>query len=390
LRTIPQIESRRAELIAWRRDLHAHPELAFAESRTAGFVARQLRSFGLTVHEGLAKTGVVGTLANGAGAAVGLRADLDALPLAEANDFAHRSRHPGTMHACGHDGHTTMLLGAARHLAEHPNFSGTVHFIFQPAEEAAGGAKVMLEEGLFERFAVDAVFGMHNWPELAPGTFGMRVGPMMASLDKFDIAVEGRGAHGALPHQAVDPVVVAAQLVGALQSIVSRNVDPLEAAVVSVTKLHAGDAYNVIPERAALGGGIRCFDAAVRALLKKRIEEIAAGVSSAHGARAKVEFGAAYPAIVNSKRHTELAARVATELVGSERVASHIPPVLASEDFAYMLEARPGCYVFIGNGGAESGRTIHSPGYDFNDDILTLGASYWVRLAREFLAHPLA
>jgi hippurate hydrolase len=390
LRTIPQIESRRDELTAWRRDLHAHPELAFAEARTAGFVARQLKSFGLAVHEGLARTGVVGTLTNGAGAAVGLRADLDALPLIEGNEFPHRSRHSGVMHACGHDGHTVMLLGAARHMAEQPDFAGTIHFIFQPAEEAAGGAKVMLDDGLFDRFPVDAVFGMHNWPELAPGTFGMRIGPMMASLDQFEIGIAGRGGHGALPHQSVDPIVAAAQMVGALQSIVSRNVDPLETAVVSVTKLHAGDSYNVIPERAMLGGGIRCFDSRVRALLKSRIEAIAAGVATAHGTRANVTFGAAYPPVINTEAHTNLAARIAAELVGSERVAMHIPPVLVSEDFAYMLEARPGCYVLIGNGGAENGRTIHNPGYDFNDEILALGASYWVRLAQAFLAHPLA
>lgn len=390
MRTIPQIESRRAELADWRRDLHAHPELAYAETRTSAFVARALKSFGLTVHEGLAKTGVVATLTTGAGPRVALRADLDALPLTERNDFAHRSVYPGRMHACGHDGHTVMLLAAARHLAEHPTFAGTIHFVFQPAEEAAGGAKVMLDDGLFDLFPADAVFGMHNWPALAPGTFGMRVGPMMASLDRFDVTVEGRGGHGALPHEAVDPVIIAAAIVSALQTVVSRNVDPLEAAVVSVTKMHAGDAYNVIPDRAALGGGIRCFDRGVRALVKSRIEELAAGIAAAHGARVTTTFGAANPAVVNSERHTELAGRVASDLVGREQVATHIPPVLASEDFAYMLEARPGCYVFIGNGGADNGRTIHSPGYDFNDDILTLGASYWVRLAEAFLADPLA
>lgn len=390
MRTIPQIEARRDELIAWRRDLHAHPELAYAETRTAAFVAQRLKTYGLAVHEGLARTGVVGTLVNSAGPAIALRADLDALPLEESNDFAHRSRCPGRMHACGHDGHAVMLLGAARHLAEHSTFAGTIHFVFQPAEEAAGGAKVMLDDGLFERFPVDAIFGMHNWPELAAGTFGIRAGPLMASLDRFDIVIEGRGGHGAMPQAAVDPTVVAAQLVGALQTIVSRNVDPLQAAVVSVTKLQAGDSYNIIPDRAVLAGGIRCFDARVRELVKARLAELACGVAAAHRARATVTFGLGHPAVINSEPHTRLAARVAAALVGEEQVAMHIPPTLASEDFSHMLEARPGCYVFIGNGGAEMGRGLHCPSYDFNDDLLTLGASYWVELARAFLADPLA
>jgi hippurate hydrolase len=390
LRTISQIEAHRDELVAWRRDLHAHPELAYSEVRTAAFVAERLRAFGLDVHEGLAGTGVVGTLENGAGPCVGLRADMDALPLQEANQFAHRSKAEGVMHACGHDGHTTMLLGAARFLAEHREFRGTIRFIFQPAEEAAGGAKVMLDDGLFERFPVDAVFGMHNWPGLAEGSFAMREGAMMASLDRFAIRLTGKGAHGALPHLGVDPLLAAAHLIAALQSIVSRNVDPLQAAVVSVTKVHAGDAYNVIPELAELGGGIRCFDAAVRNLVRARLEELAHGVAAAFGACADVEFGFANPALVNSPRHTELAASVAAAVAGRERVATDMAPVLASEDFAFMLESRPGCYVLIGNGEGEGGCSIHHPAYDFNDRILTLGATYWVRLAQAFCANPLA
>jgi len=390
MNTLAQIDSYRDDLIAWRRDLHAHPELAYEERRTAGLIAERLRALGLKVHEGLAKTGVVGTLSSGAGPAVGLRADMDALPLLETNGFAHRSRFAGKMHACGHDGHMVMLLGAARYLAEHRGFDGTIHFIFQPAEEAAGGAKVMMEDGLFERFPVDAVFGMHNWPGLPAGSFAMRPGPIMASLDRFDIRIEGKGGHGALPHESIDPVVAAAHVVTALQSIVSRNVDPLRSAVVSVTKIHAGDAYNIIPERVDLGGGIRCFEPAVRAAVKSRLAQIAAGVASAYGARAAVEFGPANPAVINTPAATTLAARVAGEIVGVDHVATDCAPVLASEDFAFMLEKRPGCYVFIGNGGVEGGCTIHNSSYDFNDEILTLGATYWVHLARAFLSSHLA
>ncbi|HLF09713.1 MAG TPA: M20 aminoacylase family protein [Gammaproteobacteria bacterium] len=390
MRTIPQIESYRDELTAWRRDLHAHPELAYEEQRTAGLVAERLGQFGLQVHQGLAKTGVVGTLSNGEGAAVGLRADMDALPLLETNEFAHRSRFAGKMHACGHDGHTVMLLAAARYLAAHRHFKGTIHFIFQPAEEAAGGAKVMLEDGLFERFPVDSVFGMHNWPGVAAGSFAMRAGPMMASLDRFDIRIVGKGAHGALPHQGIDPVLVSAHLVTALQSIVSRNVDPLRSAVVSVTKIHGGDAYNIIPERVELGGGIRCFEPDVRVVVKARLAEIATGVAGAYGARAEVQFGTAYPAVINTPAATNLAVRVAADIVGRECVTADFEPVLTSEDFAFMLEKRPGCYVLIGNGAGEGGCGIHNPGYDFNDQILTLGATYWVRLAEAFLSSHLA
>ena len=391
MRTIPQIESRRRELVAWRHDLHAHPELAYEERRTAAFVAEQLRSYGLDVHEGLARTGVVGTLSAGAGPKVALRADMDALPMQEANAFDYRSRHAGKMHACGHDGHTVMLLGAARHLAENAaKLRGTVQLVFQPAEEAAGGARVMIEEGLFERFPVDAVFGMHNWPGVPAGRFAMRTGPLMASLDTFDIRVDGEGTHGALPHHGIDPVVAAAEIVGLLQTVVSRNVDPLKAAVVSVTKIHGGDAHNIIPETVELGGGIRCFEPEVREELKRRLGLVATGTAAALGARATVQFREAWPAVVNSAEETKLAAAAAESLVGAERVDTAAQPVLGSEDFAYMLERRPGCYVFIGNGDRPGNCMIHNPGYDFNDEILTVGASYWVRLAEAFLARPLA
>ena len=386
MRIIPEIAAFHDDLVAWRRDIHAHPELAYEEFRTADLVAELLESWGLDVARGLATTGVVATLSRGEGRAVALRADMDALPITEANEFAHRSRHEGRMHACGHDGHTAMLLGAARYLARHPDFSGTVHFIFQPAEEAAGGARVMVEEGLFERFPADAVFGMHNWPGLAVGRFAMREGPMMASLDCFDITIEGRGTHGALPHHGVDPITAAAAVIQALQTIVSRNVDPLRSAVVSVTKIHAGDAYNIVPARITLGGGIRSFEPATREFLRSRIVSVVDGVAKAMGAEGRVEFGFGNPAVLNEARSTALAARVAAEVVGADCVEADAEPVLGSEDFAFMLEHKPGCYVFIGNGAGEGSCMIHNPGYDFNDAILSLGASYWVRLAQAFLA----
>jgi amidohydrolase len=385
MNVIPEIEAERDEWAALRRDIHAHPELAFEEHRTADLVAERLTAWGLAVHRGLARTGVVGTLSRGAGPAIGLRADLDALALLEANTFAHRSRFDGKMHACGHDGHTVMLLAAARYLAFHPEFSGTVHFIFQPAEEAAGGAKVMLADGLLEKFPIDAVFGMHNWPGLPAGHFAVRTGPMMASLDCFDISIRGTGTHGALPHHGVDPISTAALLVNALQTIVSRNVDPLQAAVVSVAKIHAGDTHNIIPERASLGGGIRCFDAELRARLKRRLCDIADGVASACGAKADVEFGASFPPLVNDETNTRLAAEAAVRVAGAAAVQTAAAPVLASEDFAYMLEQRAGCYLFIGNGAGSGSCMIHNPGYDFNDAVLPVGASYWVRLVQRVL-----
>jgi len=385
MRVIPEIEAAQAELASWRRQLHAYPELAYEEVQTASFVAEKLASWGLPVHCGLARTGVVATLARGAGPRIGLRADMDALPIREANTFAHRSRNDGKMHACGHDGHTAMLLGAARYLADHSRFAGTIEFIFQPAEEAAGGAKVMMDDGLFEQFPVDAVFGMHNWPGLEVGRFAMRKGPMMASMDCFELSIQGRGAHGALPHQGVDPIATAAQVISALQSIVSRNVNPLDAAVVSVTKIHGGDAYNIIPDSVELAGAIRCFENAQRTMLKRRVVEVAQGICSAMGATASVDFVSSYPAVMNWEEPTALAAKVAASIAGSDRVDAAAAPVMGSEDFAYMLERIPGCYVLIGNGSGDGACMIHNPGYDFNDAILPLGASYWVRLAEAFL-----
>ncbi|MBM3481668.1 MAG: amidohydrolase [Alphaproteobacteria bacterium] len=383
---INRIAALHDEMTAWRRELHAHPELAFEEKRTADFVAEKLKSFGIDVHRGLAGTGVVGSLkGNPGGRAIGLRADLDALPIQEANQFGHRSQSNGRMHACGHDGHVTMLLGAAKYLAETRGFAGTVHFIFQPAEEAAGGGKVMVDEGLFTKFPVEAVYGMHNWPGLNVGEFSVRSGPIMASLDLFDIEITGRGSHGAMPHHGVDPIVAAAQVVNALQTIASRNADPIEAAVVSVTQIHGGDAYNVIPDTVKLAGTTRTLKPEVRDLVEKRLRAIAESTATALGCRAKVDYRRCYPSTVNHEAETRDSLKAAQAVAGGPKVHTDLPPAMGSEDFAFMLEARPGCYVWIGNGPREGGCTLHNAYYDFNDEILPLGASYWATLVEQKL-----
>ncbi|MDH3714261.1 MAG: M20 family metallopeptidase [Gammaproteobacteria bacterium] len=376
------------ELRDWRQDIHAYPELGFEEARTSDIVAEKLRVFGLEVHRGLATTGVVGTLKVGDGErAVGLRADMDALPILEANRFAHRSRHDGKMHACGHDGHTAMLLGAARYLAETRNFDGTVHFIFQPAEEGLGGAKAMVDDGLFDRFPVQAVFGMHNRPGLPVGCFAIRSGPMMAGGALFDIRITGRGAHGAKPETGVDPVVAAAHITTALQTLVARNVSPHETAVLSVTQIHAGDAYNVIPEEAVLRGTARAFAKDVMGSLEAGMVRIAEGVAAALDVRVEVDFRETFVPLVNDQAATELAADVAAEIVGEANVERNGPRIMASEDFSFMLEAQPGAYINIGNGeGEDGGCEVHNPSYDFNDEVLALGASFWARLVEKRLA----
>lgn len=377
------------ELTEWRRDLHAHPELGFEETRTADLVAAKLAAFGCEVHRGLGRTGVVGTLRAGSSArAVGLRADMDALPVAEANTFEHRSRHQGKMHACGHDGHTTMLLGAARYLAETRNFDGSVHFIFQPAEEGLGGAKAMVEDGLFEKFPCDAIFGMHNRPGLALGRFAVRAGPMMAAAAFFDIRVIGKGAHGARPEASIDPVLVAAHIAIALQSIVSRNTPPLDSAVLSVTKIHGGDAYNVIPQTAALAGTVRAFSRDLMSLVETSMRRIAEGVAEGYGATAELDFRVMFAPTVNDPREAEFAAGICTELVGDQNVDRNPPLNMASEDFSFMLELVPGCYVNIGNGVGGGGCEVHNPGYDFNDAALPLGASFFARLIETRLSKP--
>ena len=368
------------DMTAWRRTIHARPETAFEEYATADFVAAKLAEFGIKVHRGLAGTGVVGTLGEGDGPAIGLRADMDALHIAEANDFAHRSTHAGKMHACGHDGHTTMLLGAARYLAETRRFKGVVHFIFQPAEENEGGGRVMIEDGLFENFPMQAVYGMHNWPGLAAGAFAVKSGPLMAAFDIFEITVAGKGAHAGMPHMGVDAVLCAAHVVTALQSISSRETDPLDAVVVSVTQVHGGDTWNVIPADVALRGTARSFRAPVQDTIEPAIRRIAEGVAAAHGATATVSYERRYPATVNHAQETEIAAAVAADVVGAANVERNPTPSMGAEDFAFMLHEKPGCYVWLGNGPTDGQRTLHNPHYDFNDAILPIGASYWAHL----------
>ena len=385
---INRIADFQADMKAWRRDLHAHPETAFEETRTAAIVAQLLESFGIAVERGVAKTGIIGTLAGsrpGRGRAIALRADMDALPVHEKTGVPHASQNEGRMHACGHDGHTAMLLGAARYLAETRNFAGTVHFIFQPAEENEGGARVMVEEGVLDRYSVEAIYGMHNWPGLPEGQFAIRPGPMMAAFDIFEIAITGRGAHAAMPHLGIDPIVVAAQIVTGLQTIASRNVNPLDGAVVSVTQIHGGDTWNVIPDDVVLRGTTRSFDPAVRDALEPAIRRVADGVCAALGATARVHYERRYPPTVNSLAETAFAADIAASLVGGDNVRHDLLPSMGAEDFAWFLERKPGAYIWIGNGAGAGQAMLHNPHYDFNDDILALGASYWARLAETAL-----
>ena len=373
------------DMTAWRHDLHRYPETAFEERRTSDIVAERLAAFGIEVHRGLAETGVVGTLRNGDGPAVGLRADMDALPIHELNEFDHCSTVDGKMHACGHDGHTTMLLGAARYLAETKRFAGTVHFIFQPAEELEGGARVMVEEGLFEKFPMTEVYGMHNWPGLEVGRMAMRTGPALAASDTFEIAVTGRGAHAAMPHTGIDPVAVGAEIVGALQTIASRATNPVDSVVVSVTQFHAGDAMNVIPEAATLAGTTRSFRTQVQETIEPAMRQIVEGIAAAHGARATLQYKRGYPATVNQPEQSDTAARAAAEVVGEANVDRDPMPNMGAEDFAFMLQAKPGAYIWLGNGPGAGGCMLHNPRYDFNDQALTIGASYWARLVEAVL-----
>ena len=387
MNVLPEIHAHRERLVALRHDLHAHPELAFDEHRTSAAVAAFLEELGIAVHRGLAGTGVVGVLRRGSGSrAIGLRADMDALPVLEQNRFPHRSRHEGRMHACGHDGHTAMLLGAAEYLVRHGRFDGSVVFIFQPAEETDGGARVMIEDGLFERFPMEAVFGMHNWPGMPTGRFAVHGGPVMACADQFDIVIKGHGAHAAMPQQGRDPLVAGAALVQALQTVVSRSLDPLDSAVLSITRFFAGgDAYNVIPGEARIGGTVRAFRPEVEDGIEAAMERLCAGVAAAHGVQATLDYRRGYPPTVNDAAQAEICRQVLAELVGPDQVQTDARPSMGAEDFAFMLREKPGCYVWIGNGLAEGGCMLHNPRYDFNDDILTLGATYWVRLAEKLL-----
>jgi len=372
-----------------RHDIHRHPELSYEETRTAALVASKLEEWGWQVTRGVGGTGVVGTLKAGEGTkSIGLRADMDALPIIEQTGKPYASETHGKMHACGHDGHTTMLLGAARHLARTRRFNGTVHLYFQPAEEhgVPSGAQRMIEEGLFDRFHCDAVFGVHNHPGAQPGTFLFRKGPFMAAGDQVSIAIEGVGGHAARPHLSVDPVVVTASIVMALQTIVARNVDPAQPAVVTVGSMHAGTVNNVIPNRATLELSVRSFSPQVRELLKRRIGELVEAQAASYGAKATVSYVEGYPVVVNSDAETEFAAQVARELVGEENVVPHADLLMGSEDFAFMLQERPGTFLRIGNGAGEDGCMVHNPHYDFNDKNLPVGAAYWARLVERWLA----
>ena len=382
-----------SEIQQIRRDIHAHPELCYEENRTAELVAQKLTQWHIPVIRGLGLTGVVGMIKKGnSHRAVGLRADMDALPMQENNTFAHTSKHPGKMHACGHDGHTAMLLGAAHYLAEHGTFNGTVYVIFQPAEEGGAGAQRMIHDGLFEQCPMDAVFGMHNWPGSPTGSFGVKSGPMMASSNEFQVTVTGKGAHAAQPHKSIDPIMVAMQIAQSWQTIISRNVSPVDSAVVSVTQIHSGSATNVIPDQATLIGTVRTFSTAVLDLIEKNMKRIAEHTSLAFGATVDFQFKRNYPALINHVNETALCVEVLKNIVGKDNVDTHIEPTMGAEDFAYMLQAKPGCYVFIGNGDGthrESGHglgpcNLHNASYDFNDQLLPLGATYWVRLAEHF------
>jgi hippurate hydrolase len=386
---VPEVLQHEGEMRSWRHHLHAHPETAFEEHATAAFVAERLGALGLEVHTGLAGTGVVGVLRHGSGErAIGLRADLDALHIQEATGVPHASRNAGRMHACGHDGHTTMLLGAAQALAMRRRFDGTLYFIFQPAEENEGGGRVMVEQGLFDRFPMEAVYGLHNWPLKPLGTFATRPGPLMGAYDIFEIVATGRGAHAALPYLAKDPMLFAASLVTALQTIVARNLHPLAAGVVSVTQIHGGETWNIIPEQVVVRGTVRTFEKPVQDLIEKRLREIVAGVAATFDVQASVRYERRYPATVNSRDETERAIRAMRAVVGEPNVDTDPVPEMGSEDFAFMLDAKRGCYVWMGTGVGERTVHVHNPRYDFNDDALSIGASYWVTLAEQELSGP--
>jgi amidohydrolase len=387
---INRVADLQPDIMAWRRDLHAHPELLYDVHWTAAFVAERLRAFGCDeVATGLGRTGVVGVIKGrqpAAGAEVkviGLRADMDALPIEEQTDLPYASKTPGKMHACGHDGHTAMLLGAAQYLAETRNFTGDAVVIFQPAEEGGAGAAAMIKDGLMERFAIDQVYGMHNGPGLPVGAFATRPGPIMAATEHLTIKIEGHGGHAARPHKCIDSLLVGAQLVTALQSIVSRSVDPLDAAVISVCAFNAGSAHNVIPQTAELKGTVRSLRGEVRDLLEKRVREVVAGTAQITGAKIELDYERSYPVVVNHVAQTALAVQVASEIAGEANVETDMTPIMGAEDFSYMLEARPGAFIFIGNGDSAG---LHHPAYNFNDDAIVYGTSYWVKLVETTLA----
>ncbi|MGV3573232.1 MAG: M20 aminoacylase family protein [Ramlibacter sp.] len=394
MKLLDSIVTQAASIAAVRRDIHAHPELCFEEVRTADVVAAKLTEWGIPIHRGLGTTGVVGIVKAGTSSrAIGLRADMDALPMQEFNTFAHASQHKGKMHACGHDGHTAMLLAAAQHFAKNRNFDGTVYLIFQPAEEGGGGAREMIKEGLFEQFPMDAVFGMHNWPGYQVGKFAVSPGPVMASTSEFRVVIRGKGSHAALPHNGIDPVPIACEMVQAFQTIISRNKKPIDAGVISVTMIHAGEATNVVPDSCELQGTVRTFTVEVQDLIERRMKQIAEHLCAAHDATCEFSFDRNYPPTVNSPAEAEFARKVMASIVGEDNVVVQ-EPTMGAEDFAFMLQAKPGAYCFIANGDGshrEMGHgggpcMLHNPSYDFNDDLIPLGATYWVRLAETWLA----
>ena len=395
---IDELVSAHAEITALRRDIHANPELRFEEFRTSDLVAKTLTDWGIPIHRGLGKTGVVGIIKNGTSSrAIGLRADMDALPMSEHNQFAHASKNEGKMHACGHDGHTAMLLGAARHFAKYRNFDGTVYLIFQPAEEGGGGAREMIKDGIFKLFPMDAVFGMHNWPGSPAGTFSLRAGPVMGSSNEFKITIKGKGSHAALPHTGIDPVPVACQMVQAFQTIVTRNRNPVDPVILSVTMINAGHATNVVPDNASIQGTVRTFSVAAIDLVEKRMKAIAEHTCAAFDCEVDFSFKRNYPPTVNHAAETEFCAGVMRDIVSAENVRD-FEPTMGSEDFSYFLLEKPGSYVMIGNGEQGDHRAhghglgpcvLHNPNYDFNDELLPLGATYWVRLAEQWFAQTL-
>ena len=394
MKLLDSITTEAASIIAVRRDIHAHPELCFQEQRTADVVAGKLTEWGIEVHRGMGTTGVVGVIKNGSSQrSIGLRADMDALPVNEANTFAHASKHPGKMHACGHDGHTAMLLAAAQHLAKHKHFDGTVVLIFQPAEEGGGGAREMIKDGLFDKFPVDAVFGLHNWPGMPVGTLAVSPGPVMASSNEFKITIRGKGCHAALPHNGIDPVPIACEMVQAFQTIVSRKLKPIDAGVISVTMIHAGDATNVVANSCELQGTVRTFTVEMLDLIERRMQTIAEHVSAAHEASCEFAFVRNYPPTINHVNEAAFTREVLSGIVGADNVLAQ-EPTMGAEDFSYMLLEKPGAYFFIANGEGqhrEMGHgggpcTLHNPSYDFNDDLIPLGGTVWVRMVEQFLA----
>ncbi len=394
MKLLDSITTEAASIIAVRRDIHAHPELCFQEQRTSDVVAGKMAEWGIEVHRGMGTTGVVGVIKNGSSKrSIGLRADMDALPVNEANTFAHASKHPGKMHACGHDGHTAMLLAAAQHLAKHKHFDGTVVLIFQPAEEGGGGAREMIKDGLFDKFPVDAVFGLHNWPGMPVGTLAVSPGPVMASSNEFKITIRGKGCHAALPHNGIDPVPIACEMVQAFQTIVSRNLKPIDAGVISVTMIHAGDATNVVANSCELQGTVRTFTVEMLDLIERRMQTIAEHVSAAHEATCEFAFVRNYPPTINHVNEAAFTREVLAGIVGADKVLAQ-EPTMGAEDFSYMLLEKPGAYFFIANGEGqhrEMGHgggpcTLHNPSYDFNDDLIPLGGTVWVRMVEQFLA----